>query len=267
MAEFTARTSRAAPGDGRRHDRREARPRGDRRRLRGSRRVAARSTGLASNAKRADREALRGRGRRGARRRRRRARPAALRDRLRRQVRGVRRRSSTRSPRASRPTARPRPTSSPTPIDKLAHDAQGEHLDRPVVRLEAKDGQVVDTYVHRPGGSRRERRRHRARGRRPRSSPTSSRSTSRSRSPPTSRATTSRPPSVAAERATIEEISRNEGKPEAALDEDHRGPPRTAGTRSACCSSSPTCGREADRSPSCSAPRRSSRFAQVLIGS
>ena len=63
---------------------------------------------------------------------------------------------------------------------------------------------------------------------------------------------------VDAERATLETISRNEGKPEAALPEDRRGPPAAASSRTSPCSTSPTPRTTSSRSPSCSATPRSS---------
>ena len=72
---------------------------------------------------------------------------------------------------------------------------------------------------------------------------------------------------VAAERATVEEISRNEGKPETALPQDRRGSDERLVQGARACSSSPTPATRSRRGRSSLGCAEVVRFAQVVIGS
>ena len=98
-----------------------------------------------------------------------------------------------------------------------AHHAQGEHLGRPGRSASRPAEARSSTPTCTPGGPRGQRCGRRRAGRLRRSSPTTWPSTSPSPSPSYLRREDVPEAEVAAERATVEEISRNEGKPEAAL--------------------------------------------------
>ena len=117
--------------------------------------------------------------------------------------------------------------------------AQGEHQLGDVVRIEAAAGNVLDCYVHIQGGRGVNGVLVEMTGATP-SSPTTSPCTSPSPGRSTSAATTCPKTWSTHERATLETISRNEGKPEQALAEDHRGSPRRLLQGRRACSTSPT---------------------------
>ena len=265
MAEFTAKDVQAlrqATGAGM-MDAKKALA-GERRRLRGRRQVAARE------GPRQGGRAQRPREHRGRRRHRARSgNVAALvelkcetdfvakSDRLHRRRPGARRRRRRRRRgrrrRAQGPRRRPQ-----------GH-AQGEHRGRPGRPHRGRRGQRPRHLPAPPGGPGQGRRRRRARRRHARSWPTTSPSTSPSPSPTylvrdevpgrrgRRRARDARRPSPA-----------DEGKPEAALDEDRRGHASAAGSRSGCCSSRSSSATRSRRSPSSSAAPRVVRFGLIV---
>ena len=185
-----------------------------------------REQGLAEVAKRDDREASQGAvavvegPRRGRHRR------AALRDRLRGQGGRVRGRWPTTWPRWSRPRARTPSTergrrggAAGAPPSRRTSRSAGWSASRP------GDGEVVDTYLHQQSGRGRERGGRGAAAAATRSWPTTSPCTVAFARPdvpaPRGRA---RGRGGRRARQTLEAISRNEGKPEAALRQDRRGP-------------------------------------------
>ena len=267
MAEFTAKDVKAlrqATGAGM-MDAKQALA-GERRRLRGRRAVAAREGP--------------GQGRRALRPR---EHPG----------RGRRRPSTATSPRSSSSSARPTSSPSPTSFIDLVQDladavaAKGEDaVDEhkaaiddlkvtlkenielgEVVRFEAADGNVLDTYLHvqdgrgvnavsssstggTPGAGPRHRAAHRLRQAR--------------RTSPATRCPAERRRASA---STLEAETRNEGKPEQAIDEDRRGPAQRLVQASRVLLDQPFVRDEKQTvAADCSATPTIVRFAQVVIG-
>ena len=255
MADFTAKDVQApAPGHRRRDDGRQE---GARTRTTATSRRPP--SGCARRAWPRPPTARTARTRQGAvavvdRRQRRRARRAQVRDRLRRQVRRLHRRSSR---------------SSPTLVAAEGEDAvderkrrdrrpqghpQGEHRARPGRPLRGGRRQRPRHLPAPPGRPRRQRRARRARRAAPRSSPTTSPCTS----PSPSRSYLAprrgpRPTWSTRSARRCSSITKAEGKPEAALAEDRRGPAQRLVQGAGAARAALRPGREADRSPSCSA--------------
>ena len=152
MADYTAKdVADAAPDDRRRHARLQEGPRGDRRRHRAGRAAPPRA-GPGRRGQAVRPRGLGGRrGRRALRRRRRRGR-AALRDRLRGEV-GRVRRVGRRAGRAwSRPRARTPSSELDDEIEQLRSTLKENISVGRVRRFVAERGQVVDTYLHQQAG-------------------------------------------------------------------------------------------------------------------
>ena len=155
--------------------------------------------------------------------------------------------------RSSPPRARTRSPSGQDAARRPQDHAQGEHRARAGRPLRGGRRQRARHLPAHPGRPRRQRRARRAGRRRRRSWPTTSPCTSPSPGRSTSPATRCPQDVVAEERATLEAITRNEGKPEQALPRSSRAA-STASTRTSCLLEQPLRqGREAVDRRSCSA--------------
>ena len=133
-----------------------------------------------------------------------------------------------------------------------------------VVRFEAADGNVLDTYLHLPGRPRRQRRARRARRRHARSWPTRSPCTSPSPSPTylQPRRGPRRPTSTRSAQ-TLESITRPRASPSRRRRRSSRAG-STAGSRTGCCSSRRSSRTRSRRSPQLLGDATIVRFAQVV---